>query len=559
MKTCTQCNNAFQIFGEDLAFYKKIDVPEPTWCPDCRNKRRCARRNERVLYMRACDLCKKNTLSTHHTDVPFFVYCQSCWWSDRWDPLSHGREFNFSRPFFEQFDELSRSVPHIALNVKEMENSDYCQYAERLKNSYLSIGSSLSENLFYTYWVGWSKDIVDCNFVLHSERCFECQDVQKSYDCRFVYSSQNMTDSAFCFACNDCASCFMCVNLNHKSYCIKNVQYTKGEYERAVLMYNFGSYQMVEMIKNEFRKFVSSQPRKYAFLSKTEDSVGDYLNECSDVYRGFDVFRQERGRYVYDAGMAKDCMDLLNFGVGCELDYECHYGGRRSYNTHFADSIDCAMNCEYVMNVRDIQDCFGCFGLQKKQYCVFNIQYSREEYATLRARIIEHMKKTGEYGEFFPIQYSPYAYNETVAQQWYPKTKEEVLASGWKWRDVLPGRYDTPTIEWASTPDDISDMRESIIKNIFACQKCAKNYRIVKQEFGYYAKWKIPLPRQCPNCRFSDRFSRRNPRKLWHRQCMCEKGDHEHAGRCPIAFETSYSPERSELVYCEVCYQKEVV
>jgi hypothetical protein len=46
--------------------------------------------------------------------------------------------------------------------------------------------------------------------------------------------------------------------------------------------------------------------------------------------------------------------------------------------------------------------------------------------------------------------------------------------------------------------------------------------------------------------------------KLWHRFCMCEKGNHEHKGSCKNEFETSYSPERQEIVYCEKCYQKEV-
>ncbi|MBI4599496.1 hypothetical protein HY732_01075 [Candidatus Uhrbacteria bacterium] len=565
MKTCVQCKNEFQIFDEDREFYAKIKVPEPTWCPDCRNMRRCAVRNERVLYMRACDLCKKQTLSTHHADVPFPVYCTSCWWSDNWDALDYGREFDFSRHFFEQFSDLTNAVPHSALLAKNMENSPYCQDAEGLKDSYFAICTFFGRNFLYTYWIGWAEDLVDCNFILHSERLYECQDVQKSYGCRYVYNSYAMTDSSFCFACSDCVDCFMCANLRHKSYCIENVQYTKKEYHEKMKQYTLGSYSMREKLIKRFFDFVADYPRRYAFMRKTEDSVGDYLGECKDVYWGFDVFGQERGRYLYDAGLGKDCMDFLQFGLDCELDYEAHDGGW-SYNAHFVTSAAYVMSCEYVFLVRDIQDCFGCFGLQKKQYCIFNKQYSKEEYENLRKRIIEHMKQTGEYGEFFPIQYSPYAYNETTAQQWYPKTKEEVLARGWKWRDDLPGKYDRPTIEWSAAPDDIKDAPDDIIKNIFACTKCAKNYRIIKQEFDFYKSRTIPLPRLCPDCRFYERFSHRNPRKLWHRQCMCELSHESHGGqRCLVEFETPYAPpegrailQRSEKVFCGYCYDRTI-
>jgi hypothetical protein len=357
------------------------------------------------------------------------------------------------------------------------------------------------------------------------------------------------------------------VNLKHKSYCIKNVQYTKEEYEREIQKYNLGSHSAVEELKKEFWDFASSKPRKHAFLSKTEDSVGDYLNECKDVYWGFDVLGQERGRYLFDAGFGKDSMDLLQFGIDCELDYEAHDGGW-SYNTHFMNSVGYLTDCEYIMMSRNCQDCFACFGLQKKQYCIFNKQYSKEEYEELRARIIEHMRKTGEYGEFFPMQYSPYGYNDTIAQQWYPKTREEVLARGWKWQDNLPGKYGSPTIEWSDVPDDIKDTSEEIIKNIFACQKCAKNFKIIKQEFAFYKSRTMPLPRLCSDCRFLERFSHRNPRKLWHRQCMCDRAKHGHraevpaeagSNRCSVEFETPYDPERTELIYCAECYEQETI
>jgi hypothetical protein len=51
-----------------------------------------------------------------------------------------------------------------------------------------------------------------------------------------------------------------------------------------------------------------------------------------------------------------------------------------------------------------------------------NKQYTKEEYEKLLPKIIAHMKKTGEWGEFFPISISPFNYEETPAMDYYPLT-----------------------------------------------------------------------------------------------------------------------------------------
>ncbi len=78
----------------------------------------------------------------------------------------------------------------------------------------------------------------------------------------------------------------------------------------------------------------------------------------------------------------------------------------------------------------------------------------------------------------------------------------------------------------------------------------------------------LQLPTIVSNCRHQ-RLKLRIPRKLWHRTCMCDptsqsfdgqsKTSHFHgAEKCEVEFETSYAPERPEIVYCEKCYQQEM-
>ena len=54
-------------------------------------------------------------------------------------------------------------------------------------------------------------------------------------------------------------------------------------------------------------------------------------------------------------------------------------------------------------------------------------------------KIVDHMKSTGEWGEFFPSSLSPFGYNETVAQEYFPLDKSEVVNRGWNWRDEDEG------------------------------------------------------------------------------------------------------------------------
>jgi hypothetical protein len=194
------------------------------------------------------------------------------------------------------------------------------------------------------------------------------------------------------------------------------------------------------------------------------------------------------------------------------------------------------------------KDLFGCVGLNQKQYCIFNKQYTKEEYEKLVPKIIEHMQKTGEWGKFFPIEISPFGYNETVAQEYLPLTKEEAQARGYNWKDKDKKEYQPQSYE---LPDSIDEIDKGILDKVLACESCGKNYKIIPHELMRLKQFKMPAPRLCFDCRHEARMNLRNPRILYHRQCMNEG--------CANEFETTYAPERPEKIYCEDCYQKAVI
>jgi hypothetical protein len=89
----------FTIEPDDFSFYKKINVPPPTFCPECRTQRRFSWRNDSSLYSRYCGLCNKSLVTIYSQKSGVIPFCNKCWWSDKWDPLDYGKEYNFNRSF----------------------------------------------------------------------------------------------------------------------------------------------------------------------------------------------------------------------------------------------------------------------------------------------------------------------------------------------------------------------------------------------------------------------------------------------------------------------------
>ena len=147
---CQNCQNEFKIEPEDFKFYDKIKVPPPTFCPECRDQRRWAFRNERNLYRRKCDLCKEDIISMYASDSAYKVYCSKCWYSDKWDPLEYGKEYDFSVSFLEQCKKLLSEVPRLALVQENVVNSPWVNYERNDKNCYLCVGGEESEDCMYT-------------------------------------------------------------------------------------------------------------------------------------------------------------------------------------------------------------------------------------------------------------------------------------------------------------------------------------------------------------------------------------------------------------------------
>ena len=378
-----------------------------------------------------------------------------------------------------------------------------------------------------------------------------------------------------------CSNCFGCTNLRGKSYYIFNKSVAKEEYQKFISEFNSGSHEAVNRMKKDVYDFWHQYPVRFALAFRVENSTGEYIQQSRNLKYCYSVYGSDGLAYCQFCDLpTTDSYDCTSWGIDSSLNYDTAKFGFGCSGLKFC--LLCWPSCrdlEYSVECNSSSNLFGCVGLKKKEYCILNTQYSKDDFFSLREKIIKHMDvmpyvdaqgNVYRYGEFLPAEFSPFAYNETMAQDFFPLTKEEAGRRGYLWREPEAREFKT-TLRAGDLLDHIQDFDDQILKEIIACISCGRAYRIIPMELEFYRRIPLPLPRFCPDCRFRERFRFVNPPKWRHAKCHCvgQKSDngvyqnqaaHFHgSNRCPNEFETSYAPERPEIVDCEVCYQSEII
>lgn len=571
IKNCQSCKQDFTIESDDSAFYEKMKVPAPTWCPECRQWRRLSYCNERYLYQNVCGLCNKKIISAYPQGTAFPVYCLDCYRGDSWDAFSYGKDYDFSKTFFEQFWDLKNKVPRAERVIQgDPAGNNYCNRASYNKNCYLLVRANYNENSFYSFNLWDSHDSADCYNVHRSELAYECIDSLDCYHIQYSQECRQCRDSYFLFDCRNCTECIGCAGLRNKQYYILNQPYTKEEYKKEQEKLDLDTKRGIEDFAIKFKRVLKNTIREASIFTNCVDSSGNWLTDCKNVKNSFQSRNVEDGKNLITIIDAKDCMDYTYWGRNSELMYEISNCGYDCSRMRFCnESWDSCHDLTYCDNCYGSQNLFGCIGFRKKEYCILNKQYTKEEYKEFVIKIIEHMEKMPykdragrvyAFGEFFPPEFSASAYNTTPGYEYLPLTQEETIARGLLWQEVQDKEY-KPTISWDELPKKIADVKDDIIKETILCRaydaqgaaatkehNCTKAFKITADELGFYRRMNIPLPQNCLNTRHFERFRKRNPLKLWSRACA----------KCNKEIETSYAPDRPEIVYCESCYQSEV-
>ncbi len=494
MPICSITGLSFEHHELEKRHYERFGFPVPDIHPIARFALRLCHGNNWSLYWTSDARTGKKLLSCHDPKDGEQIVDHHYWMSDEFDAKEYGREFDFSRGFFEQYFEMVRSIPKPNVTIVNCTNVEYANHVFNSKNCYLCFICFDSENVLYSFRSRASRDCLSIMNSRSCELCYQCIHCSECYDVQFAEFSSHCNASRFLSNCNDCMDCYQCANLKSKQYCIQNTQYTKEDYAAKMNEIDLSSYAQFQKEYEQWQTFLATQPIQAERNIACEDSTGTFLTNCRSCY------------FCSNLSNGENCVN--SFGNNSvEL---CDSAGENSQyglmNVGFIESQDVAYtlvarNCyalRYSQYMLQSHDCFGCYGLKKSSHCILNREYSPEEYARLQERITDHMKNTGEWGKFFPPQYSPFFYDDTnavgVLMSGFDDCDSVARNIGMRVRDTGEEK-NHDAVPAGQMSDKCDEFSKQALDTVWACEKSGAAFKVTGQELRLYQRMRVPVPR----------------------------------------------------------------
>src|SRR3989344_3957511 len=170
----------------------------------------------------------------------------------------------------------------------------------------------------------------------------------------------------------------MCSDQRNKQCCYKNQQYSREEYKKIRDSYNLSTHAGQQKALSEFEDFLKKFPRKNLTIVRSNNVSGDSIFDSKDSHNVFNVRGLENCSHIWDSMKFHDSMDTYS-GASVELVYEATATTSHSHNCHFCVRVyKGSRDCEYSWFLNNCSNCFGCISLKNKEYCIFNVQYSKD-------------------------------------------------------------------------------------------------------------------------------------------------------------------------------------
>jgi hypothetical protein len=547
------CEGNFEITNDDINFLKIFKVPPPKYCPTCRRIRRFVCVNTIRLFKRPCDAPghREQVISTFSIECPFSVVDYKYYMSDEFDPFSYGADYVSGVSVLDQLFSFRKNVPIPSLLNRDPSsiNSEYSGGGRDSKNCYFTSGCFHSEDIWYSGLVNKSREVMDSRAIRNSDTIYQVLNSEHLYKCAFVYFSKDCSDSTLLFDCRNCDHCFGSVNLRNKRYVIFNEQKTKEEYDNFISKNTPLSYNALLGYQKKFWALVKSNPVNASRNSNNENVSGVLIESSRNLFDITDAHKAENIRHADGMLSHHDSMDVL-FSGGSEQVYQVCNVGSYSSKVKFSAYSKFTTDCEFVFNSKNISNCFMCVGLESKSFCILNKQYSEEEYWPIVDQIKTDMLTRGEYGEFFDMKFSPQAYNFSLAGINFPLTEDVVNnIGGYFGKEPETNMDGMVVVSGDNLPDTIDAVDDSFIQKGIICEVTGRPFRIIATELAFYRKMKLPLPHVHPSVRM-EAHHELSPTGIQYK-AVC--------ALCNKDIKSIFNPEDSYILYCESCFQKEVV
>ncbi|MBI2121571.1 MAG: hypothetical protein HYT98_00460 [Candidatus Sungbacteria bacterium] len=548
-KQCQSCKKEFRIEPEDFAMYEKQGIPSSDKCPVCRWKYLLAFWVFGRFRIGKSALSGKQIITVLPENTSFPIYDREEFISDKWDPMTHGQDYDSNRSFFEQLVELQSKVPHP--HQTGIQNTN-CQWADDVwesKNCYLCRSLGWCEDLSYGYRTLRCKNSIDLTYCFDTEYSYDCLNCFNCYKVKYAFNARQCIDSMFLYDCRNVQNCFMCWNLRNKKYHIYNKPYSKEAYQEKLKTFDTRSYDGIYNLKKEFSDLMAREALHRAnFNTNIVNSTGNFLTDCRNCHSAYFIEESENCRYFFRGLKSKESIDLVGCGYNENTAVSC-----AAIWTYGCLGLLWSSNCRYSFYLEaceECENCFGCVGLRKKNHCILNKQYSENDYKALTVKIKEDMQKRGEWGKFMPLSMAYSGYNLSLANIIFPENEEFIRKMGGKW-DILPIPKFENTISGADLPGRIDDVKDDIARQRVICPETGLSYNIAPHELAFYKAQGIPLPRLHFDLRTLNRF-RPMTLMIYPQRGICIF--------CRKEIEHYYPSELGyKKIACVTCYNNEVI
>jgi len=549
---CKECQSSFNLFEEDIKMYRLLRAPPQKICPNCRQQRRLAFMNYSYVFRRTCQAPghSEKVISLMSPSMPWIGYDLDYYNSDAWSSLEHNQEVKIDQDFLGQYYDLLKKNPHPLIRRRtDCVNSEYSFSGGNLKDCYYVFGSWNSENVMYSTAAFNSRDVVDSYYTGFVEGGYNNVLTKKCSQCTNIFFSNDCIASDFLYDCRNCLNCFGCVNLRNKSYCFFNEQLSKSEYETKRKEIDLGKRSDLKKVSQKFWQLVKLNPIRAYRIKQSNNVFGSDIDNCREVFQSLQAENSENIRYSQFIDRIKDSMDLGFSGKSDQLYEVANVGGGSSKIKFGYGSKNC-IDCEYIFSCKNCLNCFGCVGLQNISYAIFNKVYLPDDYFRIVDDLKEKLLKDGTYGEFFPYNFSNFAYNNSLAQIIYPLSKEEILAKGAYWQDEIKANVgEAKTILATELPDSIDDVNDDLLSMAIISEKSGNPFRVVSKELEFYRRMRIALPTLTPLERMMQRFKIMSNLRIFQDQCFS----------CHQTIWSVHATKDGFRPYCEACYSHEVL
>src|SRR3989338_7316330 len=547
-RTCALTGEKWMMDEREIGWYKKFNVPPSKMHPHTRWQLAIGQYIGYQWWWNKLPETGKPLLATTLPATGLKVLSDKEWYAK---DFANGFTYEVNKPFFEQWRQLQLATPVTAShNFVEVENS-IAAVSHGAINSYFTLASTSRDSLFTvnteserSCLINWSSGIQDSYMV---------SDAHNVFSSSYVLDSDAISHSDFVFGSDDLEFCFGASNQKHKKYLWFDEQLTESEWKKRRAAVDFSSRSKLQALEDTFFRWLDTEVVWPEIMTvNSPGCTGEYLVQCLDCVHSYSCAWGVRDCYwvIHNYDRSERCAFLVG-GATCE-DVYYSVSNKDCSNVKFSGYLKECEDVEYSMNCENCEDCFGCVGLRHKKFHIFNKGYSEEEYWKRLDELKCAMLDRGEYGEFFPISFSP-SYQPYGGGPIFLHTTPEELTQLWalefdpESQDAtgeLLSRAQNPTPS-SQIPDGVDAHPEQWIGKPMLDEKNHRRFTYLASEVEFYQKHGLPLPEEHFIHRILKLYSLSNAALFEERHCeKCKK-------RVTIAHNSVF-PNRK--IYCISCY-----